>query len=156
MTSARIKEIHLSTAYPESVSVQQALLQVWNECEQSKSNPSKLVEALENIVNLNTPAISVTASAWASTGIELAMQYVKIIEIAQQALSQQSNQNESTRAKTKEIRCENEMPTTCGYYETNIGTIFLELVPENVGLKCGLKWQFGATPEWWIKKDNKK
>ena len=33
MTSERIKEIQKSTAYPESVSVQQALLQVWNECE---------------------------------------------------------------------------------------------------------------------------
>jgi len=36
MTSERIKEIQEKTAYPESVSVQQALLQVWNECEQEK------------------------------------------------------------------------------------------------------------------------
>lgn len=34
MNSDRIKEIQETTAYPESVSVQQALLQVWNECEQ--------------------------------------------------------------------------------------------------------------------------
>jgi hypothetical protein len=34
MNSQRIKEIQEATAYPESVSVQQALLQVWNECEQ--------------------------------------------------------------------------------------------------------------------------
>jgi hypothetical protein len=33
MNSERIKEIQNKTAYPESVSVQQALLQVWNECE---------------------------------------------------------------------------------------------------------------------------
>ena len=34
MTTDRIREIHKETAYPESVSVFQALLQVWNECEQ--------------------------------------------------------------------------------------------------------------------------
>lgn len=32
MNSERIKEIQENTAYPESVSVKQALLQVWNEC----------------------------------------------------------------------------------------------------------------------------
>ncbi len=36
MTSERIKEIQQVTAYPESRSVHQALLQVWNECEQEK------------------------------------------------------------------------------------------------------------------------
>lgn len=36
MTSDRIKEIQEQTAYPESVSVKQALLQVWNECEQEQ------------------------------------------------------------------------------------------------------------------------
>ena len=35
MTTDRIKEIQEKTAHPNSVSVQQALLQVWNECEQS-------------------------------------------------------------------------------------------------------------------------
>lgn len=35
MNSDRIKEIQQTTAYPESLSVHQALLQVWNECEQS-------------------------------------------------------------------------------------------------------------------------
>ena len=34
MTSERIREIQDSTAYPESLSVQQALLTVWNECTQ--------------------------------------------------------------------------------------------------------------------------
>jgi len=34
MTSERIKEIQERTAYPNSLSVKQALLQVWNECEQ--------------------------------------------------------------------------------------------------------------------------
>ena len=36
MNTKRIKEIQKETAYPESVSVQQALLKVWNECEQDK------------------------------------------------------------------------------------------------------------------------
>jgi len=34
MTSERIKEIQQQTTYPDSISVQQALLQVWNECSQ--------------------------------------------------------------------------------------------------------------------------
>ena len=36
MTAERIKEIQMSTAYLDSVSVYQALLQVWNECAQAK------------------------------------------------------------------------------------------------------------------------
>jgi len=34
MTTERIKEIQKTTGYPDSVSIQQALLQVWNEVEQ--------------------------------------------------------------------------------------------------------------------------
>jgi hypothetical protein len=34
MNSDRIKEIQSKTAYPDSISVQQALFQVWNEVEQ--------------------------------------------------------------------------------------------------------------------------
>jgi hypothetical protein len=34
MNSNRIKEIQEQTAYPESKSVHQGLLQVWNECKQ--------------------------------------------------------------------------------------------------------------------------
>lgn len=52
MNSDRIKEIQLTTAYPESVSVQQALLQVWNECEQEKvknlSSKPMLADRLPN------------------------------------------------------------------------------------------------------------
>ena len=40
MNSQRIKEIQETTAYPESVSVKQTLLQVWNECEQEKTIPN--------------------------------------------------------------------------------------------------------------------
>jgi hypothetical protein len=46
MTSDRIKEIHQETAYPESRSVHQALLKVWNECEQEKSYSDEEVYAL--------------------------------------------------------------------------------------------------------------
>ena len=52
MTTERIKEIHLLTAYPESISVKQALLQVWNECEQDnkelRGEVRKLREGLED------------------------------------------------------------------------------------------------------------
>ena len=37
MNSKRIEEIQKETAYPDSMSVQQALLKVWNECEQEKA-----------------------------------------------------------------------------------------------------------------------
>jgi len=46
MTSDRIKEIQKTTAYPDSVSVKQALLQVWNECEQAWCK-EKLIEKYE-------------------------------------------------------------------------------------------------------------
>ena len=36
MNTDRIKEIQKETGYPESVSVQQALLKVWNETEQEQ------------------------------------------------------------------------------------------------------------------------
>ena len=36
MNTDRIEEIQKETAYPDSISVQQALLKVWNECEQGK------------------------------------------------------------------------------------------------------------------------
>lgn len=37
MDSERIKQIQNATAYPESVSVKEALLQVWNECQQENN-----------------------------------------------------------------------------------------------------------------------
>lgn len=36
MTPERIKEIQEETAYPDSISVQQALMKVWNECERER------------------------------------------------------------------------------------------------------------------------
>jgi len=37
MTADRIKEIQDETAFPDSVSVCQALMKVWNECKQERS-----------------------------------------------------------------------------------------------------------------------
>lgn len=45
MTADRIKEIQDQTAFPDSVSVCQALLQVWNECQ--KDMADKIKEAYE-------------------------------------------------------------------------------------------------------------
>lgn len=46
MTSERIKEIQETTAYPNSVSVKQALLQVWNECAQEQSRQAAVSGSL--------------------------------------------------------------------------------------------------------------
>lgn len=51
MNSKRIKEIQAETAYPQSRSVQQALLKVWNECEQEQNknlySEEEVLELLE-------------------------------------------------------------------------------------------------------------
>lgn len=55
MNTDRIEQIQKETAYPESVSVQQALLKVWNETEQEQlrigavSGRGELLIALQNI-----------------------------------------------------------------------------------------------------------
>lgn len=53
MTSNRIKEIQDETAYPNSVSVMQALLKVWNECEQENNIKYKpqTDSILESVIN---------------------------------------------------------------------------------------------------------
>ena len=48
MTTDRIKEIQSKTAYPDSISVQQALLQVWNECEQEQLRIANVSGSLPN------------------------------------------------------------------------------------------------------------
>ena len=63
MNSERIKEIQSKTAYPDSISVQQALFQVWNECEQEskisnltvdqKLSYLKAMKAKENVYILS-------------------------------------------------------------------------------------------------------
>ena len=47
MTSDRIKELQDETAYPKSRSVRQALLQVWNECQQEQNK--KLQDLIRKI-----------------------------------------------------------------------------------------------------------
>ena len=51
MTKERIEQIRESTLFPKSVSVQRALLQVWNECGQEltaeREKAAKLVNSLE-------------------------------------------------------------------------------------------------------------
>jgi hypothetical protein len=49
MTVERIKEIQQTTAYPDSISVQQALIQVWNECEQ----PNRIYSDTCSVVTYN-------------------------------------------------------------------------------------------------------
>lgn len=53
MDSERIKAIHQATAYPDSHSVMQALLQVWNECEQEKHSPVPSVEEIYEFLHCN-------------------------------------------------------------------------------------------------------
>ena len=51
MNSKRIDEILKDTAYPESRSVHQALLQVWNECQQENN---KKLNIKAKVVNIET------------------------------------------------------------------------------------------------------
>ena len=46
MTTERIKEIQAETAYPNSTSVQQALLKVWNECEQERVKNCSILDVV--------------------------------------------------------------------------------------------------------------
>jgi len=52
MTSDRIKEIQKTTASPDSVSVQQALLQVWNECSQLPAVTDEQIDMFISEVDL--------------------------------------------------------------------------------------------------------
>ena len=54
MTTERIKEIQSKTAYPESASVQQALLQVWNEVEQEQLRLHIVSQQRELLIGLLT------------------------------------------------------------------------------------------------------
>ncbi|AGO49612.1 hypothetical protein Phi13:2_gp002 [Cellulophaga phage phi13:2] len=65
MTSERIKEIQEQTAYPESLSVKQALLQVWNECEQDHNKKKHI-----NVVS---------KSAFRFSGIKNKEKFIKYI-----------------------------------------------------------------------------
>jgi hypothetical protein len=59
MTTDRIKEIQEGTAYPNSKSVQLALLQVWNECaQQSQSEIDSLTKEVERLRKENDKLIA--------------------------------------------------------------------------------------------------
>lgn len=64
MNTDRIKEIQQETAYPESVSVQQALLKVWNECEQEQLRIAAVsVSLLERAASLvGNPGTNISGS----------------------------------------------------------------------------------------------
>jgi len=59
MNTDRIKEIQLETAYPESVSVQQALLKVWNETEQEQLRITAVSGRSEQFISLIRELINV-------------------------------------------------------------------------------------------------
>ena len=64
MNADRIKEIQQETAYPESVSVQQALLKVWNETQQEQLRIGAVsVSLLERAAALvGNPATNISGS----------------------------------------------------------------------------------------------
>ena len=49
MTADRIKEIQDKSAFPDSVSVCQALLQVWNECQQDMADKKYTKEDMRQV-----------------------------------------------------------------------------------------------------------
>lgn len=51
MTADRIKEIQSKTAFPDSVSVCQALLQVWNECQQENYHKKYTEEDIRKAID---------------------------------------------------------------------------------------------------------
>ena len=64
MNTDRIKEIQQETAYPESVSVQQALLKVWNETKQEQLRIGAVsVSLLERAASLvGNPGTNISGS----------------------------------------------------------------------------------------------
>lgn len=64
MNTDRIKEIQQETAYPKSVSVQQALLKVWNETEQEQLRIGAVsVSLLERAASLvGNPGTNISGS----------------------------------------------------------------------------------------------
>ena len=64
MNTNRIKEIQQETTYPESISVQQALLKVWNETEQEQLRIGAVsVSLLERAASLvGNPCTNISCS----------------------------------------------------------------------------------------------
>ncbi len=65
MNSDRIREIQKETAYPDSVSVQQALLKVWNECEQNQNKIDRKAAVMDFVSWINkTYSPSANIAEW--------------------------------------------------------------------------------------------
>ena len=66
MNSERIKEIQMATAYPNSVSVQQALLLVWNECQQEYNSqpPPRVSDAIAFADWIKSEGYELTDMGW--------------------------------------------------------------------------------------------
>lgn len=65
MNSKRIEQIQKGTSYPHSVSVQQALFQVWNECEQEyKSKAEKVAKEQFKALDKNIRQHSIDFVEW--------------------------------------------------------------------------------------------
>jgi len=62
MNIDRIKEIQKETAYPTSVSVQQALLKVWNECEQEQIRIGTVMSMLPTVDDAGVIAVNVASN----------------------------------------------------------------------------------------------
>ena len=64
MNTDRIKEIQNETAYPDSVSVCQALLKVWNETEQKQLRQPSVSGALPLLDNILKKEMSAEMRTW--------------------------------------------------------------------------------------------
>lgn len=68
MNTNRIMEIHKKTAYPESRSVYQALLQVWNECEQESNKKTQWISVKDKFPEPNSRVLIVRdVTSWDKT-----------------------------------------------------------------------------------------
>ena len=71
MNTERIKEIQSKTAYPESVSVQQALLKVWNETEQEQLRIAAVIKSLPDSDEIRMKALVLDEKDFAQWMYEL-------------------------------------------------------------------------------------
>ena len=122
MNIDRIKEIQKETSYPESVSVQQALLKVWNECnqEQEQENISSW-SALTNLgyLRCNNGSLTGDISSWPAFVIDAVQKAISesIIEyISQHPTEQPSN--------TRELSAEEIIKISEKYANENGGSMF--------------------------------
>lgn len=87
MDLERIKEIHQGTAFPESVSVMQALLLVWNECElESRHNSTSQQQTIERLRDL-VKRMYESMAEMQKDGLELYDEDMDLIEEAKQLLN---------------------------------------------------------------------